>query len=92
MVYKLKLPSESKLHPVFLVSLLKEYNVELPEDITPIPESITTDEVMPESIVNKRITTEAGKQFVEVPAEWKDMPREEATWERLDVLKETFST
>lgn len=27
---------------------------------------------------------------MEVLVEWKDMPREEATWEKLVVLKETF--
>lgn len=88
--YKLDLPSDSKIHPVFHVALLKEYYGEPPEDIHLTLESITVNEVMPEVIINQRISTEAGKKFVEVLVAWKGMPREEATWERLDVLKKTL--
>lgn len=58
--YKLKLPTDSKIHLVFHVVLLKEFQGEPPEVITSLPEAITIKEVGPHAIVDQRITEDAG--------------------------------
>jgi transposase InsO family protein len=84
--YKLKLPHDLKMHPVFHISLLKRYHQEAPEKFPhrrrdPPPPVIYRDQDEPEfevqEILNKR-TFYSKTQYL---VQWKGYERHDATWE-----------
>jgi hypothetical protein len=85
--YKLELPNNMKMHPVFHISLLKLYN----EDDefnrpTPPPAIITSDneeEYEVENILDKRIVRKQSQYLIK----WAGYPLYDSTWEPLDNLK-----
>ncbi|KAH9734507.1 hypothetical protein KPL71_017399 [Citrus sinensis] len=90
--YKLQLPAGSRIHPVFRVSLLKKVIGNLPQSTSDLP-SIDDEGVLilkPDYIVDAR-WLKRGSKFVEQSlVRWKRLPREEATWEDTDVIKQRF--
>ena len=87
LVYKLDLPDMMKTHPVFHVSLLKEYNedtvdFERPEPPSPIIDIDTNDEFEVEDILDKRTI----RRKTEYLIKWKGYPLHDATWEPIDHL------
>jgi len=86
MAYKLELPPSFKLHPVFHVSLLKQYNR---QNNYPIPQPPPLEiingqqEWEVEEILNKK--TIRRKVFYLV--KWKSYPLHEATWEPVENLE-----
>ena len=88
--YRLKLPTHSRIHPVFHVSLLKAF-VGDPEtaNADPLP-TMTSDEpvVAPLTIIDsKLVPSEAGSRRI-VLVQWEGLPREDASWEDWKQLKE----
>lgn len=88
MAYKLLLPQESKIHPVFHVALLKEYHGEIPGTTVSLPDVKAYTEVAPRALVDQRVNAASG--VVEVLVEWEGVPKSEATWEQLQLLQEAF--
>ncbi|RVW68732.1 Transposon Tf2-2 polyprotein [Vitis vinifera] len=92
--YRLSLPPEAKIHPVFHVSLLKKYvGTSLPAlvDLPPISDEGQL-QVTPEKVVNTR-WIKRGTKFIEASlVQWKNLPVEDATWEDTQMLKHQFST
>ncbi|GKA92525.1 peroxidase 64, partial [Tanacetum coccineum] len=89
--YKLDLPPESRIHPIFHVSMLKPANGPISADMAPLP--ITKDweiDIQPHSVLAHRWVNEAGKQVLELLISWCDRPQEEATWETHDLLANQF--
>jgi hypothetical protein len=87
--YKLDLPSNMKIHPVFHVSLLKPYQA-APNEFhrpTPPPAIVLPDteheEYEVETILDKRILRKKPQYLIK----WLGYPLHEATWEPLDHLK-----
>ena len=86
--YKLKLPEDLAIHPVFHVSLLKPYNA---TDDHGVPEYGLVPEILPdgtteyvvESILDSRMHRRQ-KQYL---VKWKGLPLHESTWEPLKHLK-----
>ncbi|GMI90769.1 hypothetical protein HRI_002746200 [Hibiscus trionum] len=89
--YKLQLPKDSRVHPIFHVSQLKkhigsaDYSSELPV-INPDGE-ISKE---PLRIVDRRIGKRGGRAITEVLVEWANAFPEDATWESLHQLQLRF--
>jgi len=87
--YKLDLPHDMKIHPVFHVSLLKPYQASPNEFIRPTPPSAIVfpntehEEFEVETILDKRILRKKPQYLVK----WHGYPLHDATWEPLDHLK-----
>ena len=90
--YKLKLPADSKIHPVFHISLLKKavgsYQVQgqLPKDL----EVDDTEDVYPEEVLGSRIVRNGDSKVSQSLIKWKHKYLEDVTWEDNDMLKGQF--
>lgn len=88
--YKLKLPTSSKVHPVFHVSLLKPYfgpPVTEPEDNHTVPPPSTP---LPRGILSTRTSLVNGQPQTQVLIDWEGFPPEEATWEVWDHILQQY--
>ena len=91
--YKLRLPEGVCIHPVFHVSLLKNYVGTEPGVTTDLPTVTEEGAVVlePERIINTRWVKQSGKFIEESLVQWRRLPPEEATWEKTEVVREHFS-
>ena len=86
--YKLALPPESCLHPVFHVSQLKQV-VGNPDRVLPLPSTVTDDlEWVVEPLQIKDIRGSGSEQMVLV--QWKGLPDFESTWESARLIHQRF--
>ena len=87
--YKLELPENSTIHPVFHVSQLKKVLGEHKEDKHDVPCLIENHEWrdIPEEVYSYS-KNKAGDWDVLV--QWKGLPQHEATWELYEELKQRF--
>ena len=84
--YQLQLPSHSKLHPVFHVSLLKPQIGSAHSQLTDLPPA-TFPEVMqwqPEAILDRGIFKKHNKPVTKWLIKWASLPTNDATWEEAD--------
>ncbi|KAD5507846.1 hypothetical protein E3N88_15549 [Mikania micrantha] len=90
--YELALPADSRIHPIFHVSMLKPARGTVPTTpAAPLP--ITNDwevDVQPASILSHRWRLVHNHQLLELLVSWADRPLEEATWEDYDLFAEQF--
>ena len=90
--YKLQLPSNSKIHPVFHVSLLKKKIgakivpsialLEVGQDGQPL--------VYPATVLDKRIVKRNNQAVTQLLVVWSNLGPENATWEDYTVLQSQF--
>ena len=86
-VYRLKLPEDSKVHPVFYVSLLKP-TMTVEVVVQPLPPYVTKEiELQLEDVLAMRGDS---KQSLEVLVKWKNMLNCENSWESLSKMIEAF--
>ena len=85
--YKLALPSESRIHDVFHVSLLKKFTGEAPGSITPLP-SLHDGRIIPVPRTILRTRLNRGEQ--ELLVHWEGSSEENATWEELTTLRDAY--
>ena len=91
--YKLLLSSHIKVHNVFHVSLLKKYvpdNRYILGDEQPLVSKDGTLDINPESILQTRECILCNKTQREYLIKWTGYPEEDASWEREDLLTNTY--
>ncbi|KAI5444317.1 hypothetical protein KIW84_012811 [Lathyrus oleraceus] len=87
--FELDLPPESKIHPVFHVSLLKKALAPTSNQ-QPLPPMLSEDlelQVSPAAVSAVRNNANGS---AEVLIQWQDLPEFEATWEPVKVIEEQF--
>ena len=90
--YKLKLPSHSRIHPVFHVSLLKKFVGNTPITAGELPD-YDQEEVLvlvPEKVLQRRQIERGGKNINQWLVKWKDLDNSEASWEDCTFIKLQF--
>ena len=87
--YKLKLPPNSSIHPVFHASLLKKVtgNVDVP--FSPLLLDISSQQ-QPEMVLDCRVCTKSRRTYYQLLVKWSGWPPELATWEDEDELLRMF--
>ena len=90
--YKLDLPPESKIHPVFHVSCLK---LKLGQRVTPLPILPPVDDegqvaTKPIVVLKTKTKTSRTRVVTEVLVQWLGYPPEDTTWESLHCLHYRF--
>ncbi|XP_076932401.1 uncharacterized protein LOC143597915 [Bidens hawaiensis] len=87
--YRLELPPESRIHPVFHVSLLKQCygnNLSNKGSLEKFGSEIEISS-LPKTILDVRLDAHGKTQLL---IKWEKKPLEEATWEDKDTLEEMF--
>nr|GEY10888.1 hypothetical protein [Tanacetum cinerariifolium] len=80
--YTLQLPPNSAIHPTFHVALLKPHHGPLPPSTTlPLTHQLATNSKFPDKVLEIRTSKRHNAAYVEWLIQWKDEPKEEATWE-----------
>lgn len=81
--YKLNLPEDSRIHPVFHVSQLKPFlpNYSPVFSDLPKPPDLTAKELMPVNILDKRMVKKGNIPTVQIQVQWSTLPVSAATWE-----------
>ena len=88
--YRLALPEQSALHPVFHVLVLKAYHGPRPPELSSdsdLPQSL---QPRPATILARRTTMGDRGSRTEVFVDWEGLPRGESTWEEWDKLVQLF--
>jgi len=88
--YKLELPEEAKIHPVFHISQLKKKLGENIQVHNQVPAHVVEVIKEPDIILDRRMVKRFGKATTEVLVKWKQLPLEEATWENYWELIKKF--
>jgi hypothetical protein len=81
--YKIELPEGSMVHPTFHVSQLKPFSADYSlvySDLAKIPD-LTSLEVTPESILQRRLVKKGNNVVVQVLVKWSHLLTASATWE-----------
>ncbi|GAU13119.1 hypothetical protein TSUD_174190 [Trifolium subterraneum] len=90
--YRLQLPEQSKIHPIFHVSLLKKavgnYSVQgtLPSGM----DDVETELHYPEEVMGSRVTMREGSLIPQSLIKWQNRSIEDVTWEDNEVLRGQF--
>ncbi|XP_076920652.1 uncharacterized protein LOC143581854 [Bidens hawaiensis] len=86
--YKLDLPTGSRIHPVFHVSLLKQAHGQITPSNSCI-DDVQEEEIgyLPESVLDQRQNHQGVHQLL---IKWEKRPLEDATWEAIEELQQQF--
>jgi hypothetical protein len=86
--YKLDLPEEARIHPVFHVSQLKPFSPNYTPVFSELPATAALDreDLLPETVLQRRLVKKGSKAVPQARIKWRGLPIEVATWEDWYVL------
>lgn len=92
--YKLQLPAEALIHPVFHVSQLKAHIPDHTPVFSQLPAAVdlSTVNVWPEKILDRKMVKKNNAVHVQVLIQWSSLPSEAAMWEDFKVLRCRYPT
>ncbi|PNY00079.1 hypothetical protein L195_g023353, partial [Trifolium pratense] len=92
--YKLQLPAEAKIHPVFHISQLKQFKGQAFDPYIPLP--LTTTELgpvlQPVAVLKRRDRLRNGEVISQVLIKWQGLNNTDATWEDAADIVENYPT
>jgi len=90
--YRLQLPDDSSIHPVFHISQLKAFHPDYTPVYTTLPTltDLEATEALPEKILERRLVKKGNNAVPQVLITWTGLPKEPATWEDYHVVKKHF--
>ncbi|GAU10375.1 hypothetical protein TSUD_419040, partial [Trifolium subterraneum] len=90
--YKLLLPPEARIHPVFHISQLKQFKGPITDPYMPLP--LTTTELgpilQPTTVLQKRDIMRKEQVIPQVLIKWEGLSDKEATWEDVDDISGSY--
>ncbi|KAL7160677.1 hypothetical protein ABFS83_01G113100 [Erythranthe nasuta] len=92
--YKLQLPSDSKVHPVFHVSQLKKHVLAHARVAAVLPPLDEQNQflLIPEGVLDRKMIKKINTAVVQWLVKWAHLPTEEATWENAEEMGKKFPT
>ncbi|XP_076941485.1 uncharacterized protein LOC143611055 [Bidens hawaiensis] len=87
--YRLDLPKEAQVHPVFHVSLLKKASGPSTQT-SMIPTIASRFSLRPLKVLDSRVIKRRNSAAGQVLVQWKDLPISDATWEYRDEFQCRF--
>ncbi|XP_070055401.1 uncharacterized protein [Nicotiana tomentosiformis] len=90
--YKLELPPDSKVHPVFHVSLIKRKVSNRVVVQTVLPSTSEDGQFLVKSvaILQRQMVKKNNATAIKVLVQWSNLPPEDATWEDYHFIKAKF--
>ncbi|XP_077215503.1 uncharacterized protein LOC143850075 [Tasmannia lanceolata] len=90
--YKLKLPGGNRIHPVFQISLLKQYYGPTPNVVCDLPSPGVANQplISPLGILSTRTILRDNKAVQQVPVQWTGLLPEDTSWEDIKSLQTDF--
>jgi len=90
--YRLLLPDDCQLHPVFHVSQLKKHigPQVVPSQDLPLIDDQGNIKVAPLTLLERRMIPRNNEPVVQWKIQWTNLPESEATWEDADFIRRVF--
>jgi hypothetical protein len=90
--YKLNLPPDSLIHPVFHVSQLKAKlgGAHIPSPTLPVLGPNSNLNPIPQLLLDRRVVKKRNSAVAQWLIQWNNQATEDATWEDFELLKEKF--
>ncbi|GKD13980.1 ty3-gypsy retrotransposon protein [Tanacetum coccineum] len=90
--YRLALPADSKIHPVFHVSILQPFVGDNAQEVTDLPEEVEDGRPIEQHVVicGTRVILHKGELVQQVLVQWAGRSPEDATWEGLPEFQSAY--
>lgn len=88
--YRLALPADSLIHPVFHISQLKPYITDYSPVFDTLPVVTDLEAAVPQAVVDRRLVKKGNSAIPQVQVTWTKFPPTIKTWEDYNVLRQRF--